>query len=120
MGLSGVKKLDFRLRIAGEGGIKAKLSMVRSDREGLENLRNIGSAGASPFGERPLQVSWEDARESVLKLLMEASSSSFTTPFVLDIEARCAFGGKRERGLGTGFLKCPSWLVEEAVENARV
>lgn len=32
-----------------------------------------------------------------------------------------AFGGRRERGLGTGFLNIPSWLVvKEAVENARV
>lgn len=65
-------------------------------------------------------MSWEDARESVLKLLSEGDSSSFATPLVLDIETCRAFGGKRERGLGTGFLKSPSWLVVEAVENARV
>lgn len=35
----------------------------------------------------------------------------------LDIETCRDFGGSRERGLGTGFLKSPSWLV---VEKARV
>lgn len=65
-------------------------------------------------------LSWEDALESVLKLLREANSSSFTTAFVLDIETGRTLGGKRERGLGTGFLKCPSWLVVDAVEKARV
>lgn len=54
IGLSGVKKLDFRLLIAGEGGIKAILSIVRSDKDGLEALRSTGVVGASPFGERPL------------------------------------------------------------------
>lgn len=54
IGLSGVKKLDFRLRIAGEGGIKARLSIVRSDRDGLEALCNTGVVGPSPLGERPL------------------------------------------------------------------
>jgi hypothetical protein len=35
----------------------------------------------------------------------------------LDIETCLDFGGSRESGLGTGFLKRPSWLV---VENARL
>jgi hypothetical protein len=40
-----VKKLDFRL--AGEGGIRARLSIVRTDREAREDLRSLGVFGSS-------------------------------------------------------------------------
>jgi hypothetical protein len=45
IGLSGEKKLDFLLTLAGEGGILARLSIVRSDSEGREFLRNVGVSG---------------------------------------------------------------------------
>ena len=35
-GLSGLKKLDFRLPVDGDGGIWESVSIVRSDKEGLD------------------------------------------------------------------------------------
>jgi hypothetical protein len=47
IGLSGAKKLDFRLNFAGEGDICARLSIVRSDKDGREGLRSLGVFGSS-------------------------------------------------------------------------
>lgn len=41
IGLCGVKKLDFRLPPAGEGGMCERLSIVLSEREGLD-FRGFG------------------------------------------------------------------------------
>lgn len=47
IGLSGEKKLDWRRVLAGEGGIEARLSIVRSDKDGREVLLNVGVTGVS-------------------------------------------------------------------------
>jgi hypothetical protein len=48
MGLSGEKKLDFLLRLAGEGGIWARLSIVLSDNDGRGAFLKVGVAGVVP------------------------------------------------------------------------
>jgi hypothetical protein len=45
IGRSGEKKLDFLLWLAGEGGTEARLSIVLSDSDGREDLRNVGVMG---------------------------------------------------------------------------
>jgi hypothetical protein len=47
IGLSGEKKLDLLLTLAGEGGMAAKLSIVLSDNEGREDLRDVGVIGVA-------------------------------------------------------------------------
>ena len=41
MGLSGEKKLDLLLTLAGEGGISARLAIVLSDSDGREAFRGV-------------------------------------------------------------------------------
>jgi hypothetical protein len=47
IGLSGVKKLDFRRSLAGEGGIWASVSIARSDSDGRGPLCGFGVLGWS-------------------------------------------------------------------------
>ena len=49
-GLSKVKKLDFRLPGDGDGGICERVSIVRSDKDGLDFRENVrGVYGGSVF-----------------------------------------------------------------------
>ena len=48
IGLSGEKKLDLLLALAGEGGIRASVSIALSESEGRELFRNVGVSGVVP------------------------------------------------------------------------
>jgi hypothetical protein len=115
IGLSGLKKLDFRRSLAGEAGIWARLSIVRSDSDGRECLCNLGGIGSSPE-EKALWSSpwWKVCREELLdavrKLSSEANSSSAV---LLPLEPevwRDLICVVRASGRPTGFLKTASWL----------
>jgi hypothetical protein len=107
IGLSGVKKFD--LRVAGEGGMRARLSIVRSDSDGREGLRTLGVFGSSademvlwssPFWK----VCPDELLEAVRKLSNEVTSSSAVLfPLEPDVWRDLT---------DIGFLKRASWVTD--------
>lgn len=61
-GLSGQKKLDFRLRGDGVGGICERVSIVRSERDGLGRRRNSTPSRISTFLASSCAVSFAPSK----------------------------------------------------------